>query len=120
MCLLLTSVASSIGQLVTILLIFIFVLFLTYFVTRWIANYQKEKNPGDNIRILEVKRIGQNKLVEIVKIGDKTFALGMGKDEITLIGEIDEESLTTKKSSGESFSFKEFLKRAKDDGADKQ
>lgn len=116
----LTSTASSVGQLIAVLLIFVFVLALTWWVTRWIANYQKEKAPGENILILESKRIAQNKLVEIVKIGDKCYALGIGKDEVTLIGEVNEESLQKHESTGGTFSFKDFLNKAKDDGVNKQ
>jgi len=112
----LTSTASSVGQLVVVLLIFVFVLAITAWVTKWIANYQKEKAPGENILVLESKRVAQNKFVEIVKIGDKCFALGIGKDEITVIGEINEDSLQHMEVTGGTFSFKDFLNKAKDDG----
>lgn len=113
-----TSIASEIGQLITVLLIFVFVLVITYLVTKWIANYQREKAPGENIEVLETKRVAPNKLVEIVRIGDKYFALAIGKDTVTPIGELDKDSLEYQKPEGGSFSFKDFLNKAKDNGED--
>ena len=114
--LILASTASSIGQLITVLLIFVFVLALTYFVTKWIANYQKDKAPGENIVILETKRVAPGKLIEVVRIGDKCFAIGIGKDEVTLLGEINESSLKYDALPQGTFSFKDFLNKARDDG----
>lgn len=112
----LTSLASSVGQLITVLLIFIFVLVITAVTTKWIANYQKDKAPGENITVLETKRIAQNKLVEIVRIGDRYFALAIGKDEISVISELSADSLKYPEATGGTFSFKDFLNKAKDNG----
>lgn len=116
----LTSTTSSFVQLLTVALIFVFVLFLTYWVTKWIGNYQKDKFIGGNVEIIETKRIAPNKLVEIVRIGDKYFALAVGKDEANLIGEVDKDSLTFPETGKKAFSFKEFLEKAKDNGEDNQ
>ena len=112
----LASTAGGIGQLITVLLIFVFVLALTFFVTKWIANYQKEKAPGENIVILESKRIAPGKLIEVVRIGDRCFAIAIGKDEVTLLGEVNEDSLKYDAIPQGTFSFKDFLNKARDDG----
>lgn len=114
----LTSAASSIGQLVAVLLIFVFVLLITAWVTKWIANYQKDKALGDNVEIIETKRIASNKVIEIVRIGERYFALALGKDEANLISEIDKDSLSFTVGERPSFSFKEFLEKARDNGED--
>lgn len=111
--LLLTSTASSVGQLITVLLIFVFVLVITTFTTKWIGNYQKEKAPGENIEVVESKRIAQNKFVEIVRIGDRYFALALGKDTVSEIAEISKDSLQFKEIPKEKISFKDFLNKAK-------
>jgi len=110
--------ASSVGQFIYVLLIFVFVLAITAWTTKWIANYQKDKIPGENITVIEAKKIAPNKLVEIIKIGDKCYALAIGKDEVTLIGEVDETTLKKPEGFEGSFSFKDFLKKAKDNGVD--
>ncbi len=54
-----------------------------------------------------------------MRIGDKYFALAIGKDEIETIGEINKDSIQRNESAGGTFSFKDFLEKAKDTGEDK-
>ena len=112
----LAATAGGVGQLITVLLIFIFVLALTFFVTKWIANYQKEKAPGENIVILESKRVAPGKLIEVVKIGDRVIAIGIGKDEISYLGDLNEDSLDYETPAQGTFSFKDFMNRARENG----
>lgn len=107
--------ANSVGQFLTVLLIFAFVLFITWFTTRFIGNFQKEKSKGQNVKILETVRIAQNKYIQIVQIGDKYFALAVCKDSVTTLGELTPESLSFDENPGEKISFKDFLNKAKEE-----
>lgn len=93
-CAVLTSGFSAGWSIVKLILITILVLVLAFYATRWIARYQNntlaEKN---NIQFIESYRVGGNKMVAIAKIGTRYFALGIGKDEIHVIGELDEDEL---------------------------
>ena len=90
----LTSGFSAGWSIVKLILITILVLVLAFYATRWIARYQNntlaEKN---NIQFIESYRVGGNKMVAIAKIGTRYFALGIGKDEIHVIGELEEDEL---------------------------
>ena len=107
-----------------LLIIFIFVLAVTYYVTRFVGNYQKNKLSGSNINILETMRIANNKYIQIVRIGNKYLALAVCKDTVTMLTEIPEEEL--KLSEGTSMAgFKDILNRVqkknfleKEDGRD--
>lgn len=105
------------AQLFTLILVFIFVLGLTYFTTKYVGNYQKTKLTGSNIQVKETFRISNSKYLQIVKIGDKYFAIAVCKDTITYLGELDEESLIFKDNSGEfkSETFKMILDKFKKD-----
>lgn len=98
---------NGIVQLITVTLIFAFVLAITIFTTRWLGTFQKKKMSGSNIKVLEGFRISNNKILEIVKAGDKCFLIAVCKDTVTTIGEIDESTLELKNdvSSGEAFSY---------------
>lgn len=85
--------SSSIGQFIVSVLVLVFVVVLCYFTTRFIANYQKGIAGKGNIEILEAKSLGNNKYIEIVRIGDEYFALGVSKDNITVIAKVDKEEL---------------------------
>ncbi|MCQ2520170.1 MAG: flagellar biosynthetic protein FliO [Lachnospiraceae bacterium] len=113
--LILTTTGQSVFQFVAVLLIFAFVLAITYFTSKYIGSYQKEKIQGNNITVIETQRITQNKYIQIVKIGDKYFALAVCKDTVTTISEISEESLNLSKQSAEKVSFKEFFNKAKEE-----
>ena len=108
---------ESIVQLLTVLVIFVFVLGITYLGTRFIGNYQKEKMTGSNVKILETMRISNSKYIQIVKIGTKCFAIAVCKDSITYLTEVDEDELFyNEKTSGiDSESFKIILDKLKKD-----
>ena len=53
MLLAITSRTDSYLQFLTVLLLFVFVLVITYFTTRWIARYQKVKSNADNLEVIE-------------------------------------------------------------------
>lgn len=95
---LLTGV-NGIAQLLAVTAIFILVLVLTYFTTRFIGSYQKGKLEGSNIRIMETQRLSNNKLIQIVVVGDKYFAVAVCKDTVTLLGEVNKDSLKEKELS---------------------
>lgn len=80
-------------QLVGVLVIFVFVLFLTYITTRWIANYQKEHSFNKNLEVIETLKITQNKYIQIVRAGDEYLVIAIGKDEVQLLTRLTEEQL---------------------------
>ena len=85
---------EAFAQLLTLLVIFIFVLALTYFATRWAGSMQKNKMAGSNIQILETMRVTNSKYIQIVKIGSKCFAVAVCKDTMTFLCEVNEDELT--------------------------
>ena len=95
---------NSVAQFVTVTLIFVLVLAITYFTTRWIGSYQKKKMSYGNIQVIESMRLSNNKILEIVKAGNKCVLIAVCKDTVTYLGEVDEETLEFKKpENNESF-----------------
>ena len=118
------SISSNpIVQFITVTLIFAFVLAITYFTTRWIGSYQKKQMSYGNIKVIESFRLSGNKILEVVKTGDKCFLIAVCKDTVTLLGEIDESTLELKKDNNpESFGtvFSRFKLQHKDDTDNEQ
>ena len=105
---------NSYWQFVTMLLVFVLVLAATYFFTKWMANYQKEKSSSGNIEILETARISATKYIQIVRVGGKYFAIAVGKDEVTSLGEVSREDLVIKEDGPEeTLNFKDILEKFK-------
>lgn len=108
---LLTGV-NGIVQLITVAVLFVLVLVLTYFTTRFVGRYQKGQLSGSNIQVLDTMRLSQNKLIQIIRVGEKYFAVAVCKDTITLLGEIDGDKLVIKEQSGQSnVDFESILRR---------
>ena len=81
---LLASAGESIFELIVVLVIFVGILFLTYYTTKWIAGYQKGRMVNQNLELIETLKITNNKYVQIIRAGkDKYLVIGVGKDEIS-------------------------------------
>ena len=110
MLLALSESADSYIQFITVLLLFVFVLAVTGFVTKWVGGYQKSKSAGANMELVEAFRLSNNKYVQIIRIGRKYLALAVCKDTVTMLTEIPEEDLNFSEGSLKSAStFKDVL-----------
>ncbi|MBO5302617.1 MAG: flagellar biosynthetic protein FliO [Lachnospiraceae bacterium] len=93
MAVVLTSSFENILRLISVLVIFVFVLFLTYITTRWIANYQKEHSFNRNLEVVETLKITPNKYIQIVRAGEEYLVIAIGKDEVQLLTRLTKEQL---------------------------
>ena len=84
---------DSFVQLITVLIIFVFVLILTYFTTRWMAGIQKGRSFNRNLKIIEKISVGNNKMISIVEAGTKYIVVSIGKDEVNFLTELKEDEL---------------------------
>ena len=82
----------------TVLLIFIFVLGITYFSTKYIAGIERNKIKAGNMELIETLRISSNKYLQIVRVGEKYFCMAVCKDTVTMLGEIQKDDLTFRDS----------------------
>ncbi len=117
---------NGVLDLLTVLLIFVFVIAITLFTTKYLANYQRVQNAGKNIEVLETHKISQTKYIQIVKIGKKCVAIAVSKDTVTLLTPLEEDDITIPEEVNEGKSFKEILegfkktKLEKTDSLDKE
>ena len=100
-------------QFITVLIVFVVVLGLTAFTTRYIANFQKQQNVNTNIEVLETMRITNNKYVQLIRIGDTYAAIAVCKDTVTMLCEIPKEQIKCKDiEASTSLHFKSLLNKA--------
>ena len=113
-------------QFITVLLIFLFVLLITYWVTKWTAGYQRSQTANANMEIVETIRLSNNKYVQIIRVGRKYLAVAICKDTVTMLTEITEQDLVFSDDSAlKPARFKDILDRIqnknfleKEDGRD--
>ena len=102
-------------QFLSLIVVFILLLVVVYFVTRWIGGMEQRQYGNKNIKIIEGSRVGPNKVIQIVQVGKEFFVLGIGKDEISYLGEVKEEDLTISEENIKPLpDFKEIQAKAKE------
>ena len=101
-------------QFMTILILFLFVLVITYVVTRWVSGIQKMQMTGKNMELVETMRISNSKYLQIVRTGEKYLVVAVCKDTVTMLTELsaDEISLGSEVEEN-SLSFREILDKMK-------
>ncbi len=119
MVLLTFGTGGSYTQFITVLVIFVIVLGITAFVTRWMAGYQKQQGKCHNVEVVETVRIANNKYIQIVRVGEKYMAIAVCKDTVTMLGEIPEEQLKLPEAISVG-RFRDILDRAAKAGAGKK
>ena len=119
MTILLSSSFHSLVQLIGALIIFAFVLGITYLTTRWMGGFQKSRSNNKNLHIIETVNVGNNKYISIVEAGTVYLVVSVGKDEVHLLTQLTREQLKDfsfehvgEKESQESFT--EILEKLKD------
>lgn len=80
-------------QLITVIICFILILFLTAYTTKWVGKYQKQKFSGRNLEIIESMALPGNKIIEIVRTGDEYVVIAVCKDTVTLLNKCSKEQL---------------------------
>lgn len=93
------DVLKSIGELIALLLIFIGILFLAYLSSKIAARFQTGSMRNRNMTVVETMRVQNNKFVQIVKVADKYIVIGIGKDEISFLTELDGSKLVDEADS---------------------
>ena len=85
---------GGIGQAVRLILAFVIVIFLAYYVTRFLgASGRLGRVKGSNLRILEGLSVGQQNNVQLVRAGKRYFLLGVSKERVTLLTELGEDDI---------------------------
>lgn len=104
-------------QLITLVIIFALVLAMTYFATKFVGNYKKEKMAGNNISVLETFRLSNSKYIQIIKIGSRFIAVAICKDTVTLLCELQKDDLefTEVSTQVKSENFKAVLDKFRKD-----
>lgn len=101
--------AGSVAQLVSVLIIFVLVLGVTAWVTRWMANYQKEQGANSNVEIMETVRITNNKYIQLVRAGETYKVIAVCKDTVTFLGDVPADQLHFRDASESRTSFRKIL-----------
>lgn len=105
---------DSFWSLLGLVILLIIILAATYYTTKFIGGIKQNQFKKGNFQVIDAYRISQNKVVQIVKIGNKYVVLGIGKDTINYITELDEAEVFIREiNAGEKMSFNQILEKLK-------
>lgn len=110
-----TSRAESITQFLTVFLVFLLVLALTYFTTRFVGGFQKANSFNKNFEAIETMKITNGKYLQLVRVGEKYIVIGISKDNVNMICEVsgDDIDLTNDRPQA-SEAFNVFMEKARE------
>lgn len=118
MSILLSGTLETFLQLISSLIIFIFVLLMVYLVTKWMGSVQKGQSHNKNLHIVETIGVGNNKMISIVQAGTEYLVVSIGKDEVHLLTKLSREELADlsfeEERNSSSESFTEVFKKLKE------
>lgn len=77
-------------QLLGVSILFIFILVITYYTTKFVGGVKLGKTKNSNFRVLETYKVTQNKYLQLVQIGTRYFVISVSKDDIRFIAELNE------------------------------
>lgn len=105
---------GGILDLIVLVIVFALILVAAYFVTKWVSTTGLNMQKNKNIKVLEVFRLNQSKYIYIIELGGKVVALGVSKDHIEYLTELDRNQLVFQKPDTNHTSFKSILKLSKE------
>jgi len=110
------NAATNIARFLTLLVIFLLVLGVTFYTTKFIARTQQGRVNSTNMEIMETMPLANGKYLQIVRIGGKYVVLAIAKDSITKITELAEGEYVPSEKP-QTGSFGDLIKKfAKPDG----
>lgn len=83
------------GQVVFTVIVFIFVVLLAYYATKLLASAKILKSGGNNVRLIERVAVSQTNSVQLIKVGEKYFLIGVAKDHVSFLAEVNKEDIMT-------------------------
>lgn len=100
-------------EIIFLLIVFVFVIGSAYFLTKKLASLGALRMQGKNMKILETLQLNMNQMIYLIRVGDKTLLIGVSKDRITYLLEVESDlvDLSSYETPIETVSFEDYLKK---------
>ena len=100
-------------EIISLLFVFVFVIGSAYFITKKIAAIGALRMQGKNMEIIETLQLSVSQMIHLVRVGEKTLIIGVSKDQVTYLSEVDIDTidLDLYKAVGETPKFDDYLKK---------
>ncbi len=103
------SGTDSVLKLIGLIALCVLILIASYYTTKFVGKSQMKRQNGSNFQVVDACRLTQNKMLQLVRAGNKYLVIGLSKDKITLITELSEEDIVLPTKQREDVKFKDIL-----------
>lgn len=87
------------GHFVYLLIVFAVIIMLAYFSARWINSAKNTALSGKNMNVIETRAIAPGASLQIVKVGEKIVLLGITKEKISFLTEINKTDIAEQENN---------------------
>ncbi|MCL2170589.1 MAG: flagellar biosynthetic protein FliO [Defluviitaleaceae bacterium] len=101
---------NTAGNIFALVAATIFVMFLAYFVLRFIGGARNIRKSG-NISVIEATGVGYQNNIALVRAGEQYFLLGVSRGRVTMLGEIDPATITEGAAISQGIPFEGYLSK---------
>ena len=110
------SSLQSILELIGIIIIFLIILAAAYFTSVFVGKTQGNGHLGrqKNIKLIETFRISSSQFLQIVKIGNRYFALAVSRNHTEFIAELNEDELFLQETVDATIPFQNIFEKVKE------
>jgi len=114
------SALSNLIDIFVLLLALAFVIALVVISLRLMGRTRGRRSSG-NIKVVEAASVGFQNTVQLVHVGDKCFLIGVSRTGVTVIGEVNADSVTVEDRAmqGSGLPFEKYLSKFFGRGRDK-
>ncbi len=84
---------DSVFQLIGVSILFIIILVITYYTTKFVGGVKMGMTKNSNFKVLETFKITQNKYLQLIQVGTRYFVIAIGKDDIHFLAELSEDEI---------------------------
>jgi len=108
------SVWDNILQLLGLCIILVIILIAAYYTSRFVGRYKLGQLRSSNFEVIEAYKINSGNMLLLVRIADRYVVLGVSKDQITYITDLEKDKiLTYEVKEGEKLSFSQIFEKFK-------
>ena len=104
-----SSTFGMIGQFFLLIVVFAVILFLAYFSTKWIASSRMGLKKNSFIKLIFNMPLGAGNSVGVIKVGERYFLIGISKENINCIAEIDGNEIPDSENETVKFPFEKYF-----------
>jgi len=104
------TIFTQLFDIFVLLLALAFVIFLAYFSIRFMGRARSAKS-GGNIKVIEAIGVGFQSTLQLVRAGDKIFLIGVSRSGITVIGEVNPDTISAESKVASGAPFEKYLSK---------